>query len=75
MKEAASRVWSLMLKMEAVCFSEISADFYRTVWHYIPEFFSHHCENLESKIYETSFAFGFHGKYIFTVSQTLSCSN
>jgi hypothetical protein len=43
--------YSLTLKMEATCSSEISADFQWTTWHYIPEdrtFHNHHCENPKS---------------------------
>jgi hypothetical protein len=38
-------------KMETICSSETSVDFYRTTWHYIPEVrtpHSHRCENLKS---------------------------
>jgi hypothetical protein len=30
--------YSSTLKMEATCSSEMSVDFQRTIWHYIPEY-------------------------------------
>jgi hypothetical protein len=37
MKEAASKAYSSIQKIGAVCSSEMSADFQRTSWRYIPE--------------------------------------
>jgi hypothetical protein len=36
-KQAASKAYSSILKIGAVCFSETSIDFQRTTWRYIPE--------------------------------------
>jgi hypothetical protein len=43
--------YSSALKMEAICFSETSVDFWRTTWCYIPgdsTLHNHCCENLKS---------------------------
>jgi hypothetical protein len=50
--------YSSTLKTEAICSSETTVGFRRTIWHYIPEDSTHHnrhCDNLKSyKSYERS---------------------
>jgi hypothetical protein len=47
------QAYSSTLKMEAICYSEMSVDFQRTTRRYIPEdrtIYNHRCENLKSCI-------------------------
>jgi hypothetical protein len=52
-KQAASRWYSLILKMEAICSSETLVNFSHTTQHYIPEdrtLLNHHCENFNLNV-------------------------
>jgi hypothetical protein len=58
MKQVSIFSGSSILKMEAICSSEISVDLPLTAWGYVPEnraLHNHRCENLKSYIIDKGF--------------------